>query len=470
MTDSVARAQLIASEKWGMLLFLIDRSNDDEMKVNTALSLSKLAVLNESVRLEVLNDHFLIQLVLKVLESSLNVNNLSLQKICLETISHLSMHHEIKTFLVDSNFGFAIKSILSMIPTYSKDLHFDTLILYAVLQIICNLCTSANELDTSHEELEQLKKAASKGLNVDKYQKLPAERAGNAELIESVRRALVLHGLMTCLYHILSHLFKGFTLQKLEVSNAMVENIAKVFMVLSSTTSNRGLMVQQGALTILLYLFDLTYTELREVVDHASSPVMLPWMRISTALSRVLMSTNPALIPRTISLSSLIRPLAVLIDRADHEIYQFEALIALTNIVSVQDDSIEACVMSEHVWSIVRSALGSSTVMLQRAAIECLSNLTMMPLILEKLEKDVSSEDIKLFVLFSKSDDVPSQLAALGALAMISSSNVIARRLIELDYHSFIRQIKQLSNHFGPDLMQRVDVIAANLSAIFTFL
>ena len=59
--------------------------------------------------------------------------------------------------------------------------------------------------------MEKLKQAASKGLNIDKYARLPAERAGSIELVTGVRLSLIKNGVMTCLYHILNNLFKGFS-------------------------------------------------------------------------------------------------------------------------------------------------------------------------------------------------------------------------------------------------------------------
>lgn len=83
-------------------------------------------------------------------------------------------------------------------------------------------------------------------------------------------------------------------------------------------------MVQQGALAPLL---NLTLHESEKARDHAS-----------LALARISITTNPNLFPQQGQILAMIVPILSFMRRTGHELYQFECLMALTNLTSVSDD------------------------------------------------------------------------------------------------------------------------------------
>ena len=75
-------------------------------------------------------------------------------KLCLESIAHLTMHFEVKVLF--SNILSWLSFLFAIVPSYGKDgKSFDTVVLYSILQIICNMTTSCKELESTNEVLFQ---------------------------------------------------------------------------------------------------------------------------------------------------------------------------------------------------------------------------------------------------------------------------------------------------------------------------
>lgn len=99
-----------------------------------------------------------------------------------------------------------------------------------------------------------------------------------------------------------------------------------------------GLMVQQGAIKALVPLaLILESKELCNLVKDNKELCANIQKNASQALSKLLITTNPGLLPSS-RLLSTIKPLTLLL-HADSNLLQFEALMALTNIASVGLDA-----------------------------------------------------------------------------------------------------------------------------------
>merc|ERR1719273_185747 len=185
---------------------------------------------------------------------------------------------------------------------------------------------------------------------------------------------------------------------------------------MSTEPSNRGKMVQEGALQLLLQLFRCEKKEI--------------WTDSAIAISRIGISTNPNLFSHGV-VYSLVDPLLHLIRTADHELYQFEATLSLTNIASI-DDQIRNNIMDEKGWTDLQGLLASDNHDVQRAAIECLTNLVSCEKAMERLRGPAGDNDIRFFLIFARAiDDPKAQSAATGALAMVSYDKIIAKKIAE---------------------------------------
>lgn len=96
------------------------------------------------------------------------------------------------------------------------------------------------------------------------------------------------------------------------------------------------------------------------------------------ALAKVAISTDPSLLPGAGGAASaqagLVRPLLRLLDVAEHELPQFEAVMALTNLAAAGPE-MQARLMREGTWRRLQLLLAEENPLLCRAAVECLANL-----------------------------------------------------------------------------------------------
>ena len=122
---------------------------------------------------------------------------------------------------------------------------------------------------------------------------------------------------------------------------------------------NRGLMVAHGALRSLCDLS--THRS-----ESASTSAAL-------ALARIAITTDPHAIAHDL-LHAMLTPILKLIPKATHELYQFEATLALTNLVSCEEAVAQAA-MRGGAWYEMISLLGAENLRLQRAALQCMCNL-----------------------------------------------------------------------------------------------
>ena len=183
---------------------------------------------------------------------------------------------------------------------------------------------------------------------------------------------------------------------------------------------------------------------------------------ISLSISRIFISLNPNLLPRTLSLPSFIPSVIELINSASHELYIFEALLALTNIASMATDdvAIENTLVQLNAWTVVKTSLSSNNTIVQRAGIECLTNLILCEHFAEHVLHN--ENELKLFILFTKSDDIASVIASTGAIAMLTNIPEIVLKLKELNYDSVLKQLI-VKHRTNIDIMKRIDVIISNL-------
>lgn len=96
------------------------------------------------------------------------------------------------------------------------------------------------------------------------------------------------------------------------------------------------------------------------------------------------------------------------------------------------NDKLRNRVVQEGGWASMQDLLVSDNVMVQRAGIECLTNLSTCSKATERLSSPSGMHDLTFFLIFAESDDLSSRLAATGALAMITSDEEIAKNLCAL--------------------------------------
>ncbi|KAM7209481.1 Myosin-binding striated muscle assembly central domain containing protein [Naviculisporaceae sp. PSN 640] len=199
---------------------------------------------------------------------------------------------------------------------------------------------------------------------------------------------------------------------------------------LSMVAVFRGQLAQQGAVRFLL----AAWTALPETESKSRRTA-------AQALARILISTNPALVfggTRPISQSNAIRPLASIVnpdpDAETRDLLpSFEALMALTNLASTDDETRENIVRAA--WPDVENMLLNSNPRVSTAAVELVCNLVQSPAQAIKLFCDTkpptqAQNRLRILLALADAEDVATRCAAGGALATLTGYEPVVRGIL----------------------------------------
>uniref|UniRef100_A0A182WVC9 UNC-45/Cro1/She4 central domain-containing protein n=1 Tax=Anopheles quadriannulatus TaxID=34691 RepID=A0A182WVC9_ANOQN len=182
------------------------------------------------------------------------------------------------------------------------------------------------------------------------------------------------------------------------------EMIARVFNALCSEQEARGKVVQQGGAKVLL---PLSLNGTANGKRHAAQ-----------ALSRIGITINPEVaFPGQRNLE-VIRPLMNQLHPDYTSLENFEALMALCNLASM-NESTRQRILKEQGMVKFESYMGEDHMMLRRAATQVMCNMVQSPDAVKLCEKE--NDRVKMLALLCEEEDEDTALAASGALAYLTS-------------------------------------------------
>lgn len=211
-------------------------------------------------------------------------------------------------------------------------------------------------------------------------------------------------------------------------SLASLSLIISIIYSLSMTPAIRGQLAQQGAVRLLI----AAWTSLPPT-EH------LPRRTAAQALARILISTNPALVfggTRPIPQSAAIRPLASILApdptaETRDLLPTFEALMALTNLASTDDDTRRTIVRAA--WADIEENLLSSNAMVSGTAVELLCNLVQgadaAALYVDSTNPQVKNR-LHILLALADAEDEGTRSGAGGALAALSSYEGVVKGIL----------------------------------------
>ncbi|KAF2656552.1 ARM repeat-containing protein [Lophiostoma macrostomum CBS 122681] len=210
-----------------------------------------------------------------------------------------------------------------------------------------------------------------------------------------------------------------------KASPSVITHTLSILLSLSQSKSNRGILAQQGAVKLLIQLWDhISSSSTASSTATPFPPTALP--TAAHALSRILISTNPShIFTSSLPAPSAIRPLTTLLrptDSSTWQLHAFESLLALTNLASLDPDTATFIITS--CFDTVNDDLVlSPNTLVRRAAMELLCNLMAAPAGIEKFADGSKRATQRLHILLAMTDvdDVATRSAAGGALAMLVS-------------------------------------------------
>ena len=255
-------------------------------------------------------------------------------------------------------------------------------------------------------------------------------------------------------------------------------NITSVQEPIEVATLIKSKLVKCGGLKSLIDLYDVCRTPTKkkkttkkkdEKGTSKSIPLNPIEALIGQSISRILIHTNPSLLPHNTVLSC-IQPLILNIRKSKDNLKEFEGLMALTNILSLQDELILDKICKNHIRDIEYCQF-SSHELVRQAATECFCNMIYHDNFIEYIINN-DGDKLRLWLAFAQANIDPSQgcvveeeeaddeedvlddtttletsRAACGGLAMMCSIPIIAKLLIKHDGLNIMNKILKISQN-----------------------
>eukprot|EP00118_Oscarella_pearsei_P009978 m.59015 g.59015 ORF g.59015 m.59015 type:complete len:918 (+) comp34855_c0_seq13:42-2795(+) len=341
-----------------------------------------------------------------------------IKKWAAEGLAFLSLDADVKESIIEEEE--VIQSLLTLAKTGNPT------VVFGVASTFVNLTNSyeKKEMDPQMEEFGRLS---------GQYIPKPHEKDAK-EFVENRIEALMKCNVTTALVALAS-----------TESDGCRELLSRIFLALTTEHKYRGHIVQQGGAKVLVPLA-LQGTDKGKHIA-------------AQALAKIAITTDPKMAFPGQRMMETVRPLVGLL-RSDECLQQFEALMGLTNLSSVDDD-VRNRIVAEKGISYIESLQFDDHDMLRRAATECMCNLIMNDKVFQMYVDDSPTERVKLMTLFAGEDDFELARAASGAIAMLSMNEKICEKMMAVK--SCVEIMQQLMCSEKAELQHRGAYIMANL-------
>ena len=349
----------------------------------------------------------------------------------------------------------------------------DTVGVYGLCNILQNLTMS--NFDKQKDKLKEMEVTPEQWKEFEKITKMAKSESNDTpdtpQLVADRVQCLCLkHKGIEAIVHLCDvlienkHKIKGH----LEIAQTFC-NITSVQEPNNVGTMIKSKIVQCGGLKSLINLHDVCSPQEDKTkskkAKNKSKPIDPVEALLGQAISRILIYTNPSLLPHSTVLSC-IQPLVANIRKSKDNLKEFEALMALTNILSLQDDSILSKVCNNHIRDIEYCQF-SSHELVRQAATECFCNMIYHDEFIKYIIHN-DGDKLRLWLAFAQANIDPSEQyiadddedveaddittletsrAACGGLAMMCSVPVIANLMIKHDALAVMEKILKHSQN-----------------------
>lgn len=341
----------------------------------------------------------------------------SLRKWAAEGIAFLCLDAEVKEALINDEA--ALKVLFRMTESPDKSL------VYGIASIFVNLSNSYDKVERN-AELEELGKFAGENI--------PKEHEWDGEKFVKKRVEVLLK--MSVVTALIS-LSKG-------QSQAIHEQVSRVFLALVTDAANRGTVIQQGGVKCLLFLTS----------DNTDKGKLIA----AQALAKIGITNDPRLAFAGQRSLEVARPFVQLL-KSEVGLQQFEGLMALTNLAGMGEDA-QRRILREGALPLIESLMFEEHDLIRRAATEAMCNMISLEEVHQRFYGD-DLERVKLLTLFSGEEDEGLAKAASGGLSQLTHDPKICEQMVGVKHCHQI--LKELLSHNSKELQLRSMYILANL-------
>ena len=234
-------------------------------------------------------------------------------------------------------------------------------------------------------------------------------------------------------------------------SDQSLEQIVLALNRMANVQSVRGTMIQQGVLSGLIKL---------EKEEKNPSDIRKKIIKnVRHCMAKLLVTTNPSLLTSAQSMGA-IKPLIQLVRQVDsNDLQKFEALLSLTNLASMGDNT-KNKIVAEKGLSSMKYSMFSDHPLVKRASAECLSNLVGNEEFMKMLQ-DVEELRLWLALAADYEDNYECARAAAGCLAMATGDPAVAKALIQIP--NFKERMDSCLESGSFEIIHRTLVVILNL-------
>lgn len=346
----------------------------------------------------------------------------------IEGLAYLSVDPAVKEALSkDSAF---LARLFSLVPRrkvkpFLNSTEADSSLLYGILVIVSNICAYPPHLTEEQAQIEKLKRMANagKGASRDDISKLEDDE----HIKERVQR-LVRAGVLD----VLAAAVSGTD------SPGIRFNASKALLSIIEDKDNRGKVLQSGgAKTLMLIIKHATSDSTQSTKNQMPNADSLQPIQ---ALAKLAITSSPLQVfgPNSDAVYDAIRPLSILLLHPSATLLQrFEAIMALTNLSSQSPESASRIAKAEGLMNKVELLLLEEHELIRRASMELICNLIAgSDEVFERYggteNPAVAKSKLQVLLALSDVDDLPTRLAASGALATLTASPNACQMLLSL--------------------------------------
>lgn len=331
-----------------------------------------------------------------------------------EGLAYLSADPRVKEGI--ANDEAFLKKLFALVPR-SKSQTLDSTLVFGILLIVSNLCTYRPQLTEEQQNIEKLRRMAMATGTPG-----PSTLDDDNNVKERVRKA-VSAGVLDI-----------FAPASRVDSDGVRKHVGKALLGIVTDPAHRGKVLQSGGTkTLMLVIKHGLHSKDGQQLD----PVYLDPIQ---ALAKLTITSSPVQVfgPNDGALFDAIRPLSLMLQHPNAGLLPcFESLMALTNIASHSPAAATKVAEAKGLMNKVELLLLEDHPLMRRAAMELICNLIGgSDAVFEKYGAGESSNATKaklqLILAMTDVDDLPTRLAASGALATLTSAPNTCQTLLTL--------------------------------------
>ncbi|XP_059499931.1 protein unc-45 homolog B [Stegostoma tigrinum] len=424
--SKASRANFIISNGIALLKDMYKKSTNDKIKIRALVGLCKLGSAGGTdYSLRQFSEGSTEKLAKQCRKWLCNQNiDIRTRKWAIEGMAYLTLDADVKDDFVEDE--------PAMQAMFELSKSADKTILYAVSSILVN-CTNSYDVKEKIPELVELAKLSK--------QHVPEDHPKDKKDFVMMRvKRLIKVGIVSALAVMLKADSAILTDQTKEL-------MARVFLALVEDVRDRGKVVAQGGGKTLLPLA-LHGTDVGKI-------------KASHALAKIAAISDPEIAFPGERIYEVVRPLVSLLNTERDGIQNYEALMGLTNI-SAKSEKLRQKIIKEKALPEIECYMFEEHDQIRQAATECMCNMVVCKDVQERFVAE-GNDRMKLLVLLCGEDDEKVQLAAAGAVAMLTASRKeLCHKLTRVTVQ-WLEILQRICMHDNVEIQHRGLVIVFNL-------